>query len=100
VGEACWLGDRVQVEGHGEKRAGERTQGSSGPELRRAGRGMNQVEPELAGQADGLRATGEHRLGADVDVHTSDAARAKLPAQLRGALEHEDGESREIQLTG
>ncbi|CAM5665847.1 hypothetical protein STENM327S_06883 [Streptomyces tendae] len=68
---------------------GHGAQGTAGPQ--RGGRGGRRLEAvgesRRAGQADGLGAAGQHRLGAEVDADSGDLAGQQLAADAAGRLQ-------------
>ncbi len=83
VGEHAGGGQRVEVEGYAEQRARQRPERAAGPDLGRPGGRVDDVQPELADQPDGLRPARQHRLGADVDHDPGDGAEPQLAADDR-----------------
>ena len=81
VGEDAGALEVVEVERDAHQRARERPQVAAGPDAGPRGRGVDDLEVELAGQVDPLGPSVEHRLGADVDGHPRDLGQPQLAAE-------------------
>ena len=99
LGEHAGLADLVEVERYAEQGARQRAQCAPRPELGRARGRVDQVEAELLGEPDRLGTTGQHGLGAHVDLDAAHDAGPELAADVGRAFEQEHGEPGTAELT-
>ncbi len=81
---------RRRVGRHAHQCAGrEGMEGAPAPDRRGHWAGVHDVgrEPHLGEEVEGFRATGQHRLGADVDELAGDLSRAQLASGAVGGLQ-------------